>query len=263
MGLSSGTPSDTDSWEICGSRSFGMKKSYGHGKGNAVSVRTADHIYELLVDRIAKGVMAPGGILAEQALAAEFDVSRTPVREALHRLEQAMLVERGARRAFVVRRLDGDDLADLFEAVGEVESALAALAALRMSEIELRQLSDLVAQGNACGDDAKAYTDCNVRFHTLICQGARSSVLASTLRDLNVRTQAWRSVNFREDASRMAQSRNEHEALAAAILARDGERTRGLMRAHVAASYVVLVDVLSRRPLSEKGSLERVPGTAS
>ena len=92
-----------------------------------MTIRTAENIYETLVDGIVAGRMAPGEPLVEQALAEQFGVSRTPVREALHRLEQANLAERGARRAFVVRRMAPEDLAELFEAAGEVESALAAL----------------------------------------------------------------------------------------------------------------------------------------
>ena len=76
-------------------------------------IRTAESIFDTLVGRIVAGGMLPGEPLAEQALAEQFGVSRTPVREALHRLEQASLAERGARRAFVVRRMKAADLADL------------------------------------------------------------------------------------------------------------------------------------------------------
>ncbi|WP_368484894.1 GntR family transcriptional regulator, partial [Salipiger sp. HF18] len=113
-----------------------------------MTIRTAENIYETLVDGIVAGRMAPGEPLVEQALAEQFGVSRTPVREALHRLEQANLAERGARRAFVVRRMAPEDLAELFEAAGEVESALAALSAHRMTEIERRTLVAIVDEGH-------------------------------------------------------------------------------------------------------------------
>jgi len=209
-------------------------------------IRAADNIFETLIDKIMAGQMTPGEPLAEQALAEQFGVSRTPVREALHRLAQAGLAERGTRRAYFVRAMAPDDLAELFEATGEIESTLAALAARRMSEIERRQLIATVDSGDAC-DDPSAYSDINSRFHEIIKSGARNAILASTLDELNMRTLAWRAANFREDSNRLTTSRLEHRAIATAILSEDAETTRRLMCSHVASSYLVLTDILARR----------------
>ncbi|EAU46492.1 GntR family transcriptional regulator [Salipiger bermudensis] len=211
-----------------------------------MSIRTAENIFETLVDGIVAGRMPPGEPLVEKALAEQFGVSRTPVREALHRLEQARLAERGARRAFFVRQMAPDDLAELFEAAGEVESGLAALAANRMSEIERRKLEAILAEGDAC-DDPEAYGAINARFHDTLKSGARNAILAATLDELNLRTLAWRAANFHEDASRLETSRAEHRGITEAILAQDAETTRRLMRSHVASSYIVLTDILARR----------------
>ena len=210
-------------------------------------IRTAESIFDTLVGRIVAGGMLPGEPLAEQALAEQFGVSRTPVREALHRLEQASLAERGARRAFVVRRMKAADLADLFEAVGEVESVLAALAASRMTEIERQQMLALLDEGKSCGEDALRYGAINARFHASLKTGARNAALATTLDEMNLRTQAWRAANFQADTRRLSTSRAEHDAIAQAILARDAETARGLMRSHIASSYLVVVDILARR----------------
>ncbi|HBM60515.1 GntR family transcriptional regulator [Salipiger marinus] len=210
-------------------------------------IRTAESIFDTLVGRIVAGGMLPGEPLAEQALAEQFGVSRTPVREALHRLEQASLAERGARRAFVVRRMKAADLADLFEAVGEVESVLAALAASRMTEIERQQMLALLDEGKSCGEDALRYGAINARFHASLKTGARNAALATTLDEMNLRTQAWRAANFQADTRRLSTSRAEHDAIAQAILARDAETTRRLMRSHIASSYLVVVDILARR----------------
>ncbi|AWI85121.1 transcriptional regulator [Alloyangia pacifica] len=210
-------------------------------------IRTAESIFDSLVDQIVAGRMKPGEPLAEQALAEQFGVSRTPVREALHRLEQANLAERGARRAFVVRQMKASDLAELFEAVGEVESVLAALAAHRMTEIERRHMLAILEEGKTCGEDPERYGLINARFHAALTTGARNAALASVLDELNLRTQAWREANFHVDASRLSSSRAEHDAIAEAIMRQDAEAARGLMRSHVAASYMVLADILSRR----------------
>ena len=209
--------------------------------------RTAENILDALVDGIVAGRMRPGEPLIEKALAEQFGVSRTPVREALHRLEQSNLAERGPRRAFVVRQMQPDDLAELFEAVGEVESALAALAAHRLRELERQCLLSVLAEGEGCGDDPDGYAAINARFHETIKAGARNITLAATLDDLNRRTLFWRAANFHENRTRLATSRVEHQAIAEAILAQDAEATRSLMRSHVAGSYVVVADILSHR----------------
>jgi DNA-binding GntR family transcriptional regulator len=209
-------------------------------------IRAADSIFESLIDKIMVGKMVPGEPLVEQALAKQFGVSRTPVREALHRLAQAGLAERGARRAYFVRGMEPNDLSELFEATGEVESTLAALAANRMSEIERRQLMAVTEHGASC-NDPKAYSEINGRFHEIIKLGARNSILAFTLDELNMRTLAWRAANFREDNRRLASSRLEHRLITEAILSQDPDMTRRLMCRHVASSYIVLSDILARR----------------
>ncbi len=209
-----------------------------------MAVRTAQNIYDTLITGIASGQFSPGEPLAEVALAERFGVSRTPVREALHRLEQANFAERGPRRAFFVRKMRASDLEDLFEAVGEVEAALAALAARRMTEIQRRQLQAILEEGKACGDDARAYGAINARFHAQIGQGAHNTTLSETHADLTMRTQVWRSANFERDARRLASSREEHAALTDAILEGDADATRSLMRQHVASSFLTLTDIL-------------------
>lgn len=211
-----------------------------------MTIRAADRIFEDLIDKIMAGRLEPGEPLGEHALAERFGVSRTPVREALHRLAQNGLAERGARRAYVVRGMAPGDLAELFEAAGEVESALAALAANRMSEIERMRLRATVNSGDAC-DDPVAYSEINSRFHDIIKTGARNSIFAATLDELNMRTLAWRAANFREDSKRLESSRAEHRQIAEAICAQDADATRRLMCSHVASSYTVLADILARR----------------
>lgn len=209
-------------------------------------IRAAESIFETLIDEIMMGRMGPGESLVEQALAEQFGVSRTPVREALHRLEQARLAERGPRRAYVVRQMAPEDLAELFEATGEVESTVAALASKRMSEIERRKLEVVLDEGDTCENPVE-YSKINGRFHEIIKLGARNSILAATLDELNLRTLAWRATNFHEDSRRLESSRVEHHGIALAILSQDADTTRRLMCSHVASSYIILSDILARR----------------
>ncbi|WP_108262242.1 FCD domain-containing protein [Mangrovicoccus ximenensis] len=77
-------------------------------------------------------------------------------------------------------------------------------------------------------------------FHAAIREGAKSPVLAETLARLELQTLPWRALNFSRDAGRSAQSRTEHAAIAAALLARDAEAARAAMQAHVAGAFLAL-----------------------
>ncbi|MBP0614413.1 GntR family transcriptional regulator [Jiella mangrovi] len=206
--------------------------------------RWADDIYAAIIERMIAGELSPGDALNELPLAEEFGVSRTPVREALQRLSAVGLVERGRRRAFVVKRLDPIAIQDLFEAVGELAALVAGMAALRMNEVERQALAAVTAAGEKDGVD---YAEANARFHELIQQGAHNCVLASTIGDLSLRTLPWRGAQLRAKASRVEASRREHRAILDAILARDSAEAAALMRAHIGASFVGIVDMVRRR----------------
>lgn len=202
--------------------------------------RTADRIFETLLKRIVESDLRPGDPLAEQAIAEEFGLSRTPVREALHRLSMAGLVARGTRRAFVVRRMDQAELEDLFEALGEMEALVARLAALRMTAIERQELRDTVIASEIPGAD---YEAANARFHDILRKGAHNAILSDVLEDLHQRTMPWRSAQFRMRADRIRSSQTEHRAILTAVLAQDSEGARRQMREHMAASLRIVTEI--------------------
>ncbi|HWL55934.1 MAG TPA: GntR family transcriptional regulator [Paracoccus sp. (in: a-proteobacteria)] len=204
----------------------------------AQSKRSADQVHAALSERIVRGIMRPGDTLAESTIAAEFGMSRTPVREALHRLASEGLVERGPRRAFAVRRMGVADLRALFESLGEIEAICARLAAHRMTEIERDGLTRILA------GDADDYATVNARFHDALREGAQNPVIAGLLDDLNRRSLPWRDASFRAQSSRIDQSRAEHRAILDAVLARDGDRAAALMRAHMASSLSAISEML-------------------
>ncbi|WP_074072848.1 GntR family transcriptional regulator [Rhizobium gallicum] len=205
--------------------------------------RWADHIHSALVQKIVSGELQPGDMLNELPLADEFGVSRTPVREALQRLSAGGLAERGPRRAFVVRQMDMAAMGDLFEAVGEMEGLVAHMAALRMTELERQSLVRIVSEGER--DDID-YALTNARFHSAIHSGAHNQVLSATLTDLNLRTLPWRVAQLRARMSRVQSSRIEHRAIMEAILAHDGDEAARRMRAHMAASFMGLVEIVRK-----------------
>lgn len=187
------------------------------------------------------GDLKPGDVLNEIPLAEAFGISRTPVREALHRLNVLGLTERGARRAFVVKRMDMSAMHDLFESVSEMEGLVSGMAALRMTQAEREDLTAIVARGEGAETD---YGEANADFHAAIQKGAHNAVLADLLHDLTLRTLPWRVGQFRARRARIETSRSEHRAILEAILARESEEATRLMRAHVAASFTGILDMM-------------------
>ncbi|NLH83617.1 MAG: GntR family transcriptional regulator [Phyllobacteriaceae bacterium] len=197
---------------------------------------TADRLYAVLVDRILDGRLRPGDALNELALAEDFGVSRTPVREAVQRLAMAGLAERGPRRSFRVRRLPPAELGDLLEALCEIEAVCARLSAARMSEVERRELEICVGEGaRAAAGDGETYARLNVRFHQLLFDGARNDHLKEIAAQLRIRAAPYREAQFRQ-TDRIASSQDEHERILAAVLARDPAEAQAAMTRHVASS---------------------------
>ncbi len=203
--------------------------------------RYADEIHSALLSGIVDGRFPPGEVLNEIPLAEEFGVSRTPVREALQRLKAEGMVERGARRAVVVRKMDSKTLHALFEAMGELEALVTRFAALRMSELERQALHDIVEAGEDPGAD---YAQINDRFHGALRAGAHNPVLAGLLADMDLRTMPWRRAQFRKRAERIRSSQAEHRAILEAILNQDANEAHRLMRGHAAASLRTVIEIL-------------------
>ncbi|MGF1659877.1 MAG: GntR family transcriptional regulator [Rubrimonas sp.] len=201
----------------------------GHAKETAV---------EMLVRRLSAGIvegaLAPGVRLDEQSLAERFEVSRTPVREALAQLAAQGLVERRPHRGVVVAGLSMERLLHLFELMTELEGVCARLAALRMTDAERAALAadHLAARALAEAEDSERYADANRLFHLAIYDGAHNPELVGTTRDVRNRLAPFRRAQFQVHG-RPSASWREHDAVAQAILARDGEAASAAMRAHI------------------------------
>ena len=197
----------------------------------------AARLHRELLDLVIGGELRPGDSLSEVALAERFSVSRTPVREAIQRLADSGLAERGARRSYVVRALRVDAFDDAFEALAEIEALAAGLAAHRMSEVERHRLEEILAEGEALGrdGDGRAYAANNVALHDAVLAGAHNRTIGEMASLVRLRLSPYRDQQFvRSD--RLASSQAEHAALVGALLARDAGEAARLMRRHLAAS---------------------------
>lgn len=183
---------------------------------------------------IATGEFSPGERLDETQLGKRFGVSRTPVREALHQLAAAGLVDLRPHRGAVVADVPPHRLVEMFEVMAELEAMSGRLAARRLTP---SARDELLAIHKACGDAARrkdpdAYYYENERFHAAIYAGSGNAFLAEQALALHRRLKPYRRLQLRV-SRRIEASFAEHEAVMAALLAGDGETAARELHAHV------------------------------
>ncbi|MEG0002604.1 MAG: GntR family transcriptional regulator [Comamonas sp.] len=195
-------------------------------------------ISEQLAEEIVMHKFRPGERLDEQSIALRFNVSRSPVRDALQHLASTKLVEYLPRRGFSVAEVDSSELRGLFEAAGEVEALCAKLCALRAALSEQKQIEYLHLQAMDAKNrgDENAYAQLNEEFHAQIHAGAHNRTLEEIARTLRQRLAPFRSKVFFVTENRLAHSNDEHAKIVDAIMARDGAAAERAMTEHAANS---------------------------
>lgn len=194
----------------------------------------ADEVCRKIADDIAMGIFSPGERLDEANLAARFQVSRTPVREALKQLAITGLVANRPNRGSVVAEMTPAQLDQMFEVIGELEATCARHAALRMTEAERQRLCELHAQSRIAiqNQDADTYDAVNRDLHTVIIHGCHNPVLIDIITGLRHKISTFRRTQFR-NLARMSASYEEHAVIVEALLARDVVTCYREMRSHL------------------------------
>ncbi|RYE57662.1 MAG: GntR family transcriptional regulator [Hyphomicrobiales bacterium] len=184
--------------------------------------------------QIINGDLLPGTPLDEQSLAAEFAVSRTPIREALRLLRSSGLVEQRPHLSAIVAKPDEATLTGMFEVMAYLEALSAGLSAVMMSVGERQALSAHHAEMAAImrAGDSQAYAEANELFHSLIYSGAQNAYLDELTRSTRQRLQPFRRAQF-TTLGRLARSHEEHTQVVAAILCGDRTGAEDAMRRHI------------------------------
>jgi DNA-binding GntR family transcriptional regulator len=187
-----------------------------------------------LADEIIRGMLAPGTALDETELARRFQVSRTPVREALRQLAASGLVESRAHRGSVVARPSHERLIGMFEVMAELEALCASLAAARTTPAERHALAATHEALRALiqNGDPHRYHELNEAFHATIYAGAHNSYLAEITLATRLGVQPFRRAQFR-NLGRLAKSHSEHDLVVTAIMRGDRRGAEEAMRDHI------------------------------
>jgi DNA-binding GntR family transcriptional regulator len=201
---------------------------------------TSDGAYDRVRSDILDGSLMPGDVIVEERVAKMLDMSRTPVREALLRLERENLLVRSGR-SLAVRSFTADEIADIYTLRAHIESYGARIAAERVTDHELEQLArvqeEMLRQTELHHrapdrDVLRAITQLNQRFHQLVIKATRSPALARTLNHLVLtpllyRAQLWYGEDNRDESAA------GHDALLVALRAHDADDAERIWRSHL------------------------------
>jgi DNA-binding GntR family transcriptional regulator len=193
--------------------------------------------YQLILDAIDSGVYKPGSRLVESELAERFGVSRTPIREALQRLETQSLLTRDGR-SLIVASLDHAQTAELYTVRQELEGLAAKLAAKHAAREEVEVLRAMVEDDYALLNDPEALARANRRFHHQIHLASHNRYLVQQL-DLVYRSMALMARTSLAASGRGEMALREHAAIVDAIAERDGERAAQALKDHLSIAFVV------------------------
>ncbi|WP_300517148.1 GntR family transcriptional regulator [Aliiroseovarius sp.] len=191
--------------------------------------------YELILDAIDVGVYRPGDRLVESELADRFGVSRTPIREALQRLETQRLLARDGR-SLIVASLNHNQLAELYAVRAELEALAARLAAQHAAPEEIKVLRDMVDEDKKRLDNPEELARTNRRFHKQLHLASHNRYLVQQL-DMVHRTMALLATTSLAAEGRAENAVGEHEAIVRAIEARDGDAAGTALRAHISHAF--------------------------
>ncbi|MBR4800763.1 MAG: GntR family transcriptional regulator [Clostridia bacterium] len=197
------------------------------------TISLSDQVFERLEDEILWGNYQRGDTLTEMKLVTDLGVSRTPIRDALHRLEQERLIEI-TPRGILVLGVTGKDLADIYAIRIRIEGLAAREAAKYITDDQLAELKETLELqefyvGKQNPDGIKIMDS---QFHSLICQFSGSAILYDTIIPLHKKIQRYRraAVSVNERAQESVQ---EHRAIYEALVKRDSDEAEHYMVEHV------------------------------
>lgn len=204
--------------------------------------RASDRAYDEIKRQILNGILAPGAQLKEEELAVICGVSRTPVRDAMHRLEAEMFIQRSDSQRSYVSNWSLADIDELFTLRTMLEGHAAAQAAERVTPDMLVELHRNVAAIDAAIDkplpDVDAFLAKNAQFHALIIRAAASDRLAHMINRLVLQPIVHRTA-LRYDADQLRRSLAEHVEIVAALEAHDADWARAVMTSHIRRAFHV------------------------
>lgn len=205
-------------------------------------------VFETIREAIITGHLPPGERLMEIQLAEEMGVSRTPVREAIRKLELEGLVIMIPRKGAYVASLSLKDIADVFEVRVALEGLAAGLAAERITEGELEELERTLVKVAEVSEakDLEALIKLDTEFHDVLYKASRNDRLSQIVSNLREQIQRYRTTSL-AIPGRMKEALEEHKQIVEAISERNVELAQHLAQAHIENAENSMLEALRQQ----------------
>lgn len=207
-------------------------------------------VFETLREAIISAVLRPGERLMEIQLAEEMGVSRTPVREAIRKLELEGFVVMVPRKGAYVAGISIKDIADVFEIRAAMEGLAAGLAAERITEEELEQLERILVKIGECvqNKDLEKLIEVDTEFHDTLYKACRNERLVQIVSNLREQIQRARTASL-STPGRSKYALEEHKKIVEAVSERNVELAQMLAREHIENAENAMLDVLNDKEI--------------
>lgn len=197
--------------------------------------------YQAILDSIRGGIYSAGDRLREDEVAERLGMSRTPVREAMGRLQEKGLLQPAPGRGLAIATLTMEQIFELYAMRGELEALVAKYAAQHATEAEIGNLVNLNGQFGEADSPAEA-ARINRVFHTRLYDAARNRYLRAAVEDLQESIALLPKTTFMHE-NRIQSASQEHTEILNAIVARDPARAAELARAHISRSLAARLEM--------------------
>lgn len=213
-----------------------------------------EQVYKRLKALVLNGVLPPNKRLIEEKLAEEMGTSRTPVREAIQKLEKEGLIHKLPRGGFAVSVITNENIEEVFGIRSVLEGYAGYLATSRATEEELRALEEIVAREERCLKDSNIdeVVRMNTEFHDLLYRTAKSTKLYGLISDLRDYIFRYRIIIFRYEGM-AAISIQDHKEMIALMRAGNARKVEKLVRKHIIRG----MDLVKKKLRQEAKSLKR------
>ncbi|MBU8878777.1 GntR family transcriptional regulator [Bacillus sp. FJAT-29790] len=214
-------------------------------------VRYYEQVYNSIREMIVQGVLKPGDKIFEAKIAREFNISRSPVREAVRALEKEGLLVIDEKSRITVYKPTMKDIEDIYECRMALESLAARLTTRLASGQEIKRIENTVLNSKRYLDAADeqnrlALITENTQFHDLITKYSQNRRLKKQLRDLNSLSHYYRVLNFQGE-NREWVVFNEHQEILNFMKRRDEEKAAFMMRKHLETDLTHLKEIFANQ----------------
>lgn len=211
-------------------------------------------VFENIRQAIVKGIFAPGERLMEIQLADDLGVSRTPVREAIRKLELEGFVVMIPRRGTYVANLSIKDINDVYEIRISLDVLAAGLAAERIEPEELEELNRLLLEITKASESGsmERIVKLDTAFHDVLYKASRNDRLRNIINNLREQITGIRGTSMRYPG-RLADTIEEHRALVDSIAARDSEKAQAAARIHLENAEHTLLKAMAEEQQDQEG----------